>query len=51
MKDLIEQTGDARDEEEETEETSEVAGDKGGDIEHSLEQDLKLRSSGVSSSS
>ena len=42
--------GDVNDEEEDTEETSEVAGDNGGDKEHSLPQDLKLRSSGVSSS-
>ena len=50
VKDLIEKTGEESDDDEETEDTSDVAGDKGGDMEHSLEQDLKLRSRGCVSS-
>ena len=55
VKDLMEKTGEDREDEEEAEdtETSEVAGDSGGDMgeEHSLELDLKLRSSGTQSAS
>ena len=50
VKDLIEKTGEESDDDEETEDTSDVAGDKGGDMEPSLEQDLKLRSRGCVSS-